>query len=95
MPELVKMYNSGNPAVDISTNVYSRTSMARISLGPWKLVRDLVSLSHSGLIMALVQEANSDNLGKSFRFSTQWLYVEAILMNTHNIHFHDEIRKNS
>ena len=26
--------------------------------------------------MAPVQEGNSDNLGKSFRFSTQWLYVE-------------------
>ena len=52
--------------------------------------------------MAPVQEANSDNLGKSFRFSTQGLYVEcthkncfdeAILMSTHNIQFHDEIRK--
>ena len=53
--------------------------------------------------MAPVQEANSDNLGKSFRFSTQRLYVEcihyirlnkAILMSTHNIQFHDKIRKN-
>ena len=26
--------------------------------------------------MAPVQEANSDNLGKSFQFSTQLLYVE-------------------
>ena len=26
--------------------------------------------------MALGQEANSDNLGKSFRFSTQLFYVE-------------------
>ena len=52
--------------------------------------------------MAPVQEANSDNLGKSFRFSTQRLYVEcthlnhlneAILMSTHNIQFHDKIRK--
>ena len=55
---------------------YSRTSMARTSLGPWKFVRDMGSSSHWGLIMAQVQEANSDNLGKSFRFSTQWLYVE-------------------
>ena len=48
------------------------------------------------------QEANSDNLVKYFRFSTQQLYVEcthqnclneAILMNTHNIKFHDKIRK--
>ena len=26
--------------------------------------------------MAPVQEANGDNLGKSFGFSTQWLYAE-------------------
>ena len=54
--------------------------------------------------MAPVQEANSDNLGKSFRFSIQRLYVEcthknrldeAILMSTHNIQFHDKIRKKS
>ena len=48
--------------------------------------------------MAPVQEANSDILGKSFRFSTQRLYVEcmydeAILMSTHNIQCHDKIRK--
>ena len=60
------------------------------------------SSSHWGLIMAPVQKTNSDNLGKSFQFSTQWLYVEcthlncldeAILMSTHNIQFHDKIRK--
>ena len=47
--------------------------------------------------MVPVQEANCDNLGNFFRFSTQWLYVEcthlnrldeAILMSTHNIQFH-------
>ena len=44
--------------------------------------------------MAPVQEANSDNLGKSFRFSTQYCMLdEAILMRTHNIQFHDKIRK--
>ena len=45
--------------------------------------------------MAPVQEANSDNLRDTFQFST---YVtacinEAILMSTHNIQFHDKIRK--
>ena len=45
---------------------YSRTSMARTSLEPWKLVRDMGSSSDWGLIMAPDQEANSDNLGKSF-----------------------------
>ena len=54
---------------------YSRTSMARTPLGPWKFVRDMGSSSHWGLILAPVQEANNDNLGKSFRVSTQWLYV--------------------
>ena len=83
--------------------IYSWTSMARTSLRPWKFVRDVGSSSHWGLIMAPVQEANSNNLEKSFQFSTQWLYVEctqknhfdeAILMSTHNIQFHDKIRKN-
>ena len=55
---------------------YSRTSMARTSSGPWTFVRDMGSSSHWGLIITPVQEANSDNLGTSFRFSTQWLYVE-------------------
>ena len=54
--------------------------------------------------MAPVQEANSYIFGKSFRLSTQQLYVEcthknrldeAILMSTHNIQFHDKIRKKS
>ena len=42
--------------------------MARTSSGPWKCVRDIGSSSHSGLIMTPVQEANNDNLGKSFQF---------------------------
>ena len=50
--------------------------MARTSLGPWKFVRAMGSSSQLGLIMAPAQEANNDNLGKSFRFSTQRLYVE-------------------
>ena len=50
--------------------------MAQTSLGPWKFVRNMGSSSHCGLVMAPVQEVNSDNLGKSFRFSAQRLYVE-------------------
>ena len=42
--------------------------MALTSLELWKFVRDMGSSSHWGLIMAPVQEANSDNLGKSFDF---------------------------
>ena len=45
--------------------------MARTSFGPWKFVRDMGSASHRRLIMASGQEANGDNLGKSFRSSTQ------------------------
>ena len=48
------------------------------------------------------QEAKDDKLEKSFRSSRyQWYFEcthqnrlsEAILMSTHNIQFHDEIRK--
>ena len=44
--------------------------MARTSLGPWKFVRDMDSDSsrHLELIMAPVQEANTDDLGKLFDF---------------------------
>ena len=81
---------------------HSRTSMARTSLGPWKFDQDMGSSSYRGLIMAPGLAANSGNLGKYFRFSTQSLYVdctpknrlhEAVLMNTNNIQFHDKIRK--
>ena len=50
---------------------YSGTSMARIALGPWKFVRDMGCSSHWGLIIAPGQKADGNNLGKSFRFSTQ------------------------
>ena len=45
---------------------YSRTSMARTSLGPWKCVRDMGSSSHWGLIVVPSQEASGDNLGIFF-----------------------------
>ena len=41
-----------------------------------KIVRDMDSSSHWGLIMVPGQEANSDNLGNVFRFSRQLLYVK-------------------
>ena len=44
--------------------------MARTSLEPWKFVRDII---------APVQEANSDNLGKYFRFSIHVRAIEVIL----------------
>ena len=56
---------------------YSRTSMARTSLRPWKFVRDMGSSSHWGLIMAPAQKANSDNLGNFSIFYTMivcWVY---------------------
>ena len=52
-------------------STYSQTSMARTSLGPYTFVRDMGSSSHWWLFMAPGQEAKSDNIGKSFQFSTQ------------------------
>ena len=46
--------------------IYSRISVARTSLGPWKFVRDMGSSSHWGLIIAQGQKANKNNLGMSF-----------------------------
>ena len=40
--------------------------MARTSLGPQKIVRDMGGSSHCGLIMVPSQEANGDNLGVFF-----------------------------
>ena len=51
--------------------LYSRTSMARTSFGPQKIVRDMGGSSHWGLIIVPSQEANGDNLGIFFRCSTQ------------------------
>ena len=50
---------------------YSRTSMARTSMGPQKIVRDMGSSSHWGIIMVPGQEGNSDNLGILFLFPSQ------------------------
>ena len=72
--------------------------------GTIKNVRDIGSSSHWGLTMVPGQEANSDNLGILFYFRhnncmlsvliriASMRYV-AILMSTHNIQFHDKIRK--
>ena len=63
----------------LGSYVYSKTSMVRTSLGPWKLIRDMgtyVVRAIEGLIMALGQEANDDNLGNIFRYSRQQWYVE-------------------
>ena len=46
-------------------------TMARTSLGPLKIVQDKGSSSHWGLIMMPGQEANSDNLGIFFLFSSE------------------------
>ena len=46
-----------NSALLIYPSTYSRTSMARTPLGPWKLVRDRGSWSQWGLIIAPDQEA--------------------------------------
>ena len=72
---------------------YSRTSLARTCLGQWIFIRDMGSSSHWGLIIAPGLEAYGDNVGKYFCSIQKWYLDEAILMSTHNIHFHDEIRK--
>ena len=46
-------------------------TMARTSFGPWKLVLDMGSSSHCGLIIALGPEADGDNLWISFRSSIE------------------------
>ena len=51
-------------------NKYSKTSMARTSLGPWKFIRYLGSSSHWGLIMVSGQEANGDNFKEVFLIHT-------------------------
>ena len=56
---------------EFTQKIYSQTSMAQTSLGPWKFFQDLSSSSHWGLIMVPDQEVNDDNLGESFRSSIQ------------------------
>ena len=68
-----RMQNSANDSIDI----YSRTSMVWTSLGPQKIVRDMGSSSHWGLIMVPDQEENRDNLGIffiSFILIVCWVY---------------------
>ena len=55
---------------------YSQTLLARTSLGPWKFVWDMGSLSHWGLIIIPGQKANGDDLGNCFLSSIQKWYVE-------------------
>ena len=50
---------------------YSKPSMARTSFGPWTFIRGMGSSSHWELNMAPGQEANGDNLGKSF-----WYFIQ-------------------
>ena len=50
-------------------HVYSRNSIARTPLGPWRFNLVLGRSSNWGLIIAPGQEANGDNLEMSFRSS--------------------------
>ena len=66
-----------NPSDAAANYKYSRTSMARTSLGPWKFVRDIGSSGHWGWIMTQGQEANGNKLGVFFIFYTiivWWVY---------------------
>ena len=46
--------------------IYCKISVAETSLGPWKYLQDMGSLSQRGLILAPGQESNGDNLGIPF-----------------------------
>ena len=71
--------------------------MAQISLGPWRIIRDVASSSNLVLIMAAGQEANGDNLGKYFRLFDflnnngmlnvliRIAWMRRFVMGTHNI----------
>ena len=51
--------------------LYGRTTHGSNVFGTMEIVRDIGSLSLWELIMVPIQEANGDNLGKSFRSSMQ------------------------
>ena len=49
--------------------------------GTMEICSDMGSSSHWGLIMAPVQEANSDNLGKSFNFLHNDCMLSVLIRN--------------
>ena len=86
-PDQIALSAQIERAILISTNTvshrlrkskYSRTSIARTSLGPKKIVRDMGGSSHWGFIMVPGQEADSDNLGICFSIfytiTVCWVY---------------------
>ena len=75
-------------------------SKQEASLVPWKLVWDIGSLSHGGLIIAPGQEANGNDFGNFFSIywiiMVYWVYSLELswwVMGTYSIQFHDIIRK--
>ena len=66
---VVKVKVCQNAAVWVSKRdtMFSRTSMARTSLGRWKCFLEFGSFSHSGLILASGQETNGGSLRMYFR----------------------------
>ena len=50
--------------------------MARTYFGPWKILLDMGSSRHRGLIIAPVNETNRNNLGICFRSSIKQCYIE-------------------
>ena len=59
--------------------MFSKTSVARTSLGPWNSISDLGSSSHSGLMMAPGQKASCNNPGYYFcifyTIMVCWVYL--------------------
>ena len=72
---------------------YSRTSMARTPLGPWKIVRATGSSSQWRLIMAPGREANIANSGKSNDLIHNNCMLSVLIRIASNIQFHIELRK--
>ena len=62
IPHLCRIQTTSSPLQLTILYVYSRTWLARTSLGPWKFVLDIGSSSHWGFITKQGQEANRYNL---------------------------------
>ena len=63
----------------IAQPIYSRTSMARTLLGPWKIVRAMGSSSQWRLVMAPGREANIANSGKSINLLHNYCMLSVLI----------------
>ena len=86
-------------AGSLSNLNYSWIPVAWRSLGPWKFVQDIGCWSHWGLILVPGQEETAKIQENIFNFLpingmlSVLIRIASILMSTHNIQIHVEIRK--